>query len=193
MKRKYLTIILIMTTICLAQPRNLRVNTPNGIVEIHDVEDTIYIGTIVQNIQQRIAKLQDLKDTHPECYGEISSIALQISQLISLVPRDAISIPVQAIVIEPMSAEAFANFVLLLEDKAFADDKLLFLKQVIAKNYLTTHQLGKIVDQFTFSDDKLKAVKIALPRLTDSENIFMLRDKFSLDSDKEKFMKLISE
>ncbi len=182
-----------MATTCLAQPKKLRVNSPNGIVELHNVQDSIYIGTIVQNIRERISALQNLKNTYPGCYVEIASTVQQLSMLVSLVPRDAISISVPVNIIEPMSAESFANFLLLLEDEAFADDKLLLLKQVIAKNYVTSHQLGKILDQFTFSDDKLEAVSIALPRLLDIENAFILRDKFSFGSDREKFMKLISE
>lgn len=193
MKVLYITIIGIIISACAAQHKSLRVDTPAGIVELHNTADSIYIGTIVKNIRERILALQNLKNIYPGCYDEISQIVAQLSMLVSLVPKDATSISVPVNIIEPMSAEAFANFFLLLEDEAFADDKLLLFKQVIAKNYITSHQLGKILDQFTLSDEKFEVIKISLPRLIDQENTIMLRDKFELDSDKEQFMKLISE
>jgi len=157
------------------------------------VRESVYVETIIENIHRRIAELRSLYDTIPECYELISPAVAQIEMLILLLPRCIMVTPIAVERINPMSAEAFANFLLLLENEPFADDRLLLLKQVLAKNYITTHQLASVIDKFAFSDDKLKAVKIALPRLVDPENAFILRDKFEFDQDKQKFMQMISE
>ncbi|MCD6417796.1 DUF4476 domain-containing protein [bacterium] len=193
MKKILILSFLGMVLLCSAQQRSVRVDTPEGIVQIYGVRESVYVETIIENIHRRIAELRSLYDTIPECYELISPAVAQIEMLILLLPRCIMVTPIEVEQINPMSAEAFANFLLLLENEPFADDRLLLLKQVLAKNYLTTYQLASIIDKFAFSDDKLKAVKIALPRLVDPENAFILRDKFEFDQDKQKFMQMISE
>jgi len=57
-------------------------------------------------------------------------------------------------------------------------------------NFLVS-QTKALLEQFSFSNDKLEAVRILWPRVLDRNNSFLLYEAFPFSSDKEKLRKII--
>jgi hypothetical protein len=70
--------------------------------------------------------------------------------------------------------------------EAFSEAKLRVLESACRNDYFLVGQLRRVIDAMTFSDDKIKAVRIIAPRLLDRENIFTIYTAFTFDSDKQR-------
>ena len=190
----------VLFSICLvsfirAQNRTVRIQTARGGVNIElpnsNFSNNVDVRIVLDNIQSRLLRLERIANQDTNCDRLVQPIVYEIIALINLLPQDIYFVPISTEVIYPMDDYHFAQFLSTLENESFSDDKLLFLRQVSTKNFFTCEQLGKIIDKFTFSDDKLEAVKILKSRLVDPENAFTLKDNFTFDSDKNRFMEII--
>ena len=190
----------VLLSICLvsfvaAQNRTVRIQTARGGVNIdlhnYNFGDNIDVQVVIDNIQSRLSRLERIANQNTDCARFVQPIIYEIIALITLFPQDIYFEPISTEIVQPMDDHHFAQFLGSLEDESFSDDKSMFLRRVSTKNFFTCEQLGEIIDKFTFSDDKLAAVKILKSRLIDPENAFIVRDKFTFDSDKNKFMKIM--
>jgi CxxC motif-containing protein len=94
---------------------------------------------------------------------------------------------------EPMSPEAFAALLNMLDEASFSDEKYNIVKEAASKNYFTSKQILKILNKFSFEDDKLKTAKLLYPRAVDPENFFVVYDAFTFSSSKEELRKWVEK
>ena len=190
---RWFIVILLIFTGAFSQQNSVRIRTPNGPVTLTLQDDNVTFGTVTSDIKIRLANLSQIAEQQPECANLFNPILAEIAILITLFPNEILKMPIDIEDMKPMQDEPFAQLLLLLEGETFSDDQLVMLQQVSIRNHFTAKQLGNILDKFTFSEDKLNAVRIILNRLVDPENAFLLMNKFSFETDKEEFMKIISE
>jgi len=184
---------MLLPILSCAQTRSHYFRVGSNIIQIDVAQESLDVRAIARNIRARLEQLNSVAALDSACYQSIWRIVAEIDIILDMLPQDIMNAPVPVHEIEPMAAEPFANFLIMLEEESFSDDQLLFLREVARKNFFVTAQLARILDVFSFSEDKLEAARIVLPRLLDPGNAFMLRDKFTFESDKEEFMKIISE
>ena len=75
--------------------------------------------------------------------------------------------------------------------EAFSENKQSALQMAAAGKFFTVEQVGKLVDLFSFSEDKLNAVKQVKGQIVDPQNNFKLLTHFTFSSDKEELKKIL--
>jgi len=79
-----------------------------------------------------------------------------------------------------------------LKDQRFEDDRIESVKLALNSTCLTTEQAGKIVELFTFDENKLEVAKFLSDRLMDRENATALVKLMTFDSNKMEFRKYVA-
>ncbi|MFH1810256.1 MAG: DUF4476 domain-containing protein, partial [Pseudomonadota bacterium] len=95
-------------------------------------------------------------------------------------------------VVETMPAQDYRGLLRALKDESFAEGKLRVLDEAARWAWFSSEQVLEILAAFDFGNDKLKALAILAPRLTDPENAFRIYQAFSFDSEKKKAKKILS-
>lgn len=75
--------------------------------------------------------------------------------------------------------------------KPFSSDKLELVEVGALGAGLTSAQCMRIMSLFSFADDKMKALRLMAPRLTDPGNADAIIGSFTFDSDKKEAAKII--
>lgn len=73
-----------------------------------------------------------------------------------------------------------------IQKKSFAADKLDLVEVAALSGWFTCAQCATLMDQFTFTHDKLQVVKLVAPRLIDPRNSNVIMSRLSFDSDRKK-------
>ncbi|MBT3223052.1 MAG: DUF4476 domain-containing protein [Proteobacteria bacterium] len=84
-----------------------------------------------------------------------------------------------------MASSDFSSLVNTVRGRSFGDDKLSVIRTSAAHNHFSVNQVGQLVDQFSFGDDKVNAVQILAPKVIDPQNAFQLGNKFSFSDDRD--------
>lgn len=92
-----------------------------------------------------------------------------------------------------ISENAFQILYNNVEDESFADDKLSVVKVATKRNGFKVSQLTRLIDLFSFSDDKVKCVRTVYPKVVDKKNAHQILNHFTFSGDKEKVEAIISE
>jgi len=79
-----------------------------------------------------------------------------------------------------------------LKDQRFEDDRIESVKLALNSTCLTTEQAGKIVELFTFDENKLEVAKFLSDRLMDRENATALVKLLTFDSNKMEYRKYVA-
>jgi len=82
----------------------------------------------------------------------------------------------------PMEESEFANAKRSVASKDFDDTKLTVAKQITGANCLTADQVRRMMEEFSFEDDKLEYAKFAYDKTYDIGNYYKLNDAFDFDS-----------
>lgn len=82
----------------------------------------------------------------------------------------------------PMDEAQFSDAQRSVASKSFADTKLTVAKQITGANCLTTDQVRRIMEEFSFEDDKLTYAKFAYDKTYDIGNYYKLNDAFDFES-----------
>ncbi len=93
----------------------------------------------------------------------------------------------------PMNAADFSAALKTISNSSFDESKLTTAKSISAKNCLSTDQVVKICQLFSFEDSKLIFAKHAYKRTTDQNNYFKVNNVFSFESNKEELSNFISD
>ena len=79
----------------------------------------------------------------------------------------------------------FSNLVSRIRGESFSDDQLRVLRTA-AKNYnFSCGQIVTLISCFTYSQDKMEALRITYPKVTDPRNNYTILDSFTYSTDKE--------
>jgi hypothetical protein len=79
-----------------------------------------------------------------------------------------------------------------LKDQSFEDDRVEAVKLALKNTCLTTEQAGKIIELYTFDENKLEVAKFLSDRLIDRENATSLAKFMSFDSSKMEYRKYVA-
>ena len=86
---------------------------------------------------------------------------------------------------KPMPANDFNAMVNQIKSESFSDNQMRVLRTA-AKNYnFDCDQIVRVIECFTFSADKISALGITYPKVTDPKNNYTILDSFTYSSDKE--------
>ncbi|KAJ7372107.1 protein of unknown function (DUF4476) [Desmophyllum pertusum] len=95
-----------------------------------------------------------------------------------------------------MDSSSFENIKSAVEEQSFKDEKIDALKATLscAHGYLSADQVAQLVQEFSFDDDKVKAVEICAPRMysTTCEQAAAILRVFSFDKSKTSALEVIA-
>lgn len=109
-------------------------------------------------------------------------------------PRIAPNMPPPApAAVAAISSEDFDAIVEAVEGESFSENKIATLKTATDGKHFSVKQVGKLVDLFSFSGEKVQVVKLLRGSLVDPQNGFQLVSKFTFSGDKEEVNKLLQK
>jgi len=108
-------------------------------------------------------------------------------------PQPVDPMPVEQVVeVFPMTQQQLDALVAAMGEQSFSDDKLAVVTEAMKEAYVTVAQVRKLLDQLSFPDDKLQALRLLKGRITDPENKFQLYGAFVHSSDKDEAKKILN-
>jgi hypothetical protein len=96
-------------------------------------------------------------------------------------------VPLPPVGPQPLDDQAFGSLLKAVDEAPFSDDQLGLLK-VASSGYFTCDQVGALIDQISFSADKVEAVQILRPHIVDPQNAHTLNEHLSFSDDRRKVM-----
>ncbi|MDO4692101.1 MAG: DUF4476 domain-containing protein [Porphyromonadaceae bacterium] len=76
----------------------------------------------------------------------------------------------------------FEDFYQRVKAKPFSDDKLEYISVAAHTRFFTVHQVSRLMQLYTFDDDRLKVLRLVARRIVDMENADRLLDLFTFKS-----------
>jgi hypothetical protein len=98
-----------------------------------------------------------------------------------------------AITVYPMSENDFNLLMATVENQKFESEKTEVIQRAASNNYFVTSQLIRLLEKYSFDDERLKLIGIIYPALLDKEQSFRLYDYLTFNSSKEKLKQIILE
>lgn len=93
----------------------------------------------------------------------------------------------------PMPDSDFRNLVSNVRNESFADNQINIIKVAVRTNRFTVNQIIQLLNTFSFGEDKLEALEILYPRVTDPENAYNIPNAFTYSEDKQQATEIISK
>lgn len=94
--------------------------------------------------------------------------------------------------VQPITEAMLRSLVVAIRNEPFAEDQLDVLAQAAPTQYFLVNQVQQLLRVFTFSKDRLKAMRLLRPRLLDMENGFKLYESFEFSNDKEELKRILA-
>jgi hypothetical protein len=91
----------------------------------------------------------------------------------------------------PMAEDTFARFEATLRKTPRGAARQTLISDAARGNRFSARQVRQLLDQLSFTDEKLQAVRILAPRLSDPENSFELSTAFRLDADRAAMRRIL--
>lgn len=85
----------------------------------------------------------------------------------------------------------FNNFFKMYKDETFDKDKLAFFRAQKNIVSFTTEQVGQLMEELSFDDNKLIIAQEAYPNVVDPQNYYQLQSKFTFSSGKKKLSEFL--
>ena len=85
----------------------------------------------------------------------------------------------------------FNNFFKMYKDETFDKDKLSFFRAQKNIVSFTTEQVGQLMEELSFDDNKLIIAQEAYPNVVDPQNYYQLQNKFTFSSGKKKLSEFL--
>jgi hypothetical protein len=94
--------------------------------------------------------------------------------------------------VQPITESMLRSLVAAIRNEPFADDQLSVLEEAVPSQYFLVAQAQQILRTFSFSSDRVKAMRLLRPRLLDLENGFKLYEAFEHSSDKDELKRILA-
>ncbi len=94
--------------------------------------------------------------------------------------------------VQPITEAMLRSLVSAIRNEPFADDQLVVLEEAAPTQYFLVAQAQQILRTFSFSSDRVKAMRLLRPRLLDLENGFKLYESFEHSSDKDELKRILA-
>ncbi|MFC2533526.1 MAG: DUF4476 domain-containing protein, partial [Capnocytophaga ochracea] len=85
----------------------------------------------------------------------------------------------------------FNNFFKMYKDETFDKDKLAFFRAQKNIVSFTTEQVGQLMEELSFDDNKFIIAQEAYPNVVDPQNYYQLQAKFTFPSGKKKLSEFL--
>jgi uncharacterized protein DUF4476 len=93
---------------------------------------------------------------------------------------------------QPITENMLRSLLAAIRHEPFSDDQLSVLEEAVPTQYFLVAQAQQILRSFTFSNDRLRAMRLLRPRLLDLENGFKLYETFEHSSDKDELKRILA-
>jgi hypothetical protein len=80
-----------------------------------------------------------------------------------------------------------------IDDESFDEGKIIVAKQATSKKCLTVDQIKQIMEEFSFSKNKLSFAKYAYKRCYNPDDYYQVNGAFDFSSDKEEMNEFIND
>lgn len=87
---------------------------------------------------------------------------------------------------EGMSRDTFESFYRTVKEVPFDSDRTKLIETALLTSDFTSGQCRRLVDAFTFDNDKVKVMGLMYPRISDKEGFFVVIEGLTFQSDKNK-------
>lgn len=94
--------------------------------------------------------------------------------------------------VQPITEAMLRQLVTAVRNEPFADDQMNVLSDAANSQYFLVSQVQQLLPLFSFSKDRLKAMRAVRPHLLDPENGFKLYDSFEYSSDKQELKRILA-
>jgi hypothetical protein len=94
--------------------------------------------------------------------------------------------------VQPITEAMLRSLAEAVRNEPFADDQLAVLEEAASTQYFLVSQTQQMLRLFSFSKDRLKAMRLLRPRLLDMENSFKLYESFEFSSDKDELKRILA-
>jgi Domain of unknown function (DUF4476) len=101
-------------------------------------------------------------------------------------------IPPPAPVYQPIAEGKLQKLMGAMSREPFADDKMNVLEDAGSTQYFLVGQVQQVLNQFQFSQDRLKAVRMLWTRVLDRQNGFELYNSFQFSNDKAELKRILA-
>jgi hypothetical protein len=91
----------------------------------------------------------------------------------------------------PISEDQLQRLVRAINKESFGDSKLRVLQAAAPTQYFLVPQVMKLLQRFSFGEDKLAAVRVLWPRVLDRENAYQLYQAFTFQGEKDQLRQII--
>jgi hypothetical protein len=105
-------------------------------------------------------------------------------------PAPAAPLPQQ---VQPMAEDQFNALAEEVSQAAFADDRLVMLRDAAPTHAFTVAQVARLLTSFPYPADRMRAARLLWPRVVDRANGASLYDSFSFQSEKDELKTLLGE
>ena len=86
-----------------------------------------------------------------------------------------------------------ASIMAAIDEESFDDGKIIVAKQATSKKCLTVDQIKQIMDEFSFSKNKLNFAKYAYKRCYNPDDYYQVNGAFDFSSEKEEMNEFIND
>ncbi len=91
-----------------------------------------------------------------------------------------------------MSESDFSNLIRRIQDESFSDDQARVVRTAAKNHNFKVSQIVRILDCFSFADDKINALSISYPGCIDPQNNYEILDAFTYSDDKSEAERIIN-
>ncbi|RYZ43682.1 MAG: DUF4476 domain-containing protein [Myxococcaceae bacterium] len=99
--------------------------------------------------------------------------------------------PVPLPVVRPITDTEFRSLTQAMARESFPRDKMRVLSMVVPREHFLVSHVMTVINQFSFSNDKLEVVRVMRPSLLDSNNSYELFQAFPFSADKQKLQEIL--
>jgi hypothetical protein len=94
--------------------------------------------------------------------------------------------------VQPITEAVLRSLASAIRNEPFAEDQLTVLGEAVSTQYFLVSQTQQMLRLFSFSKDRLKAMRLLRPRVLDMENSYKLYESFEFSSDKEELKRILA-
>ncbi|HCY74556.1 MAG TPA: hypothetical protein DHV28_01425 [Ignavibacteriales bacterium] len=182
MKTKIIALLILFSFCAIAQEhsRGDR-NIHPGDLSLHEV--IFRISSNFEKLEREYLTKLSYRD-----YIRAKSLLMESYDLLNSIPTEENE---EYIDNKPISSEDFIGLLQSIQNESFAEDKLGVVSIASKYHYFLVDQVLRIIDEFSFSSNKIEIIKLVYPNVIDKENSHKLISAFTFSSDKDKVREII--
>jgi hypothetical protein len=93
--------------------------------------------------------------------------------------------------VAPIDETGLASLRASIERESFSQGKLRVLEQAAASHYFLAAQVRTLLGEFSFANDRMRALELLAPRLVDRNNAFVIYDALTFTPEKQRARQLL--